>query len=54
MQEKGAVDQKASDAELIALVCRAQEAIEAQGELDRSDLILFDFAKELLKQRLLV
>jgi hypothetical protein len=53
MQDEAGVDQKASDAELIALVRRAQEELEAHGELNQMNLLLRDFAKELLKQRLL-
>ena len=53
MKDTAAVDQKASDAELIALVRQAQEALEAHGELNQVNLLLHDFARELLKQRLL-
>ena len=53
MQDEAGVDQKASDAELIALVRRAQEELEAHGELNQVSLLLRDFARELLKQRLL-
>jgi len=53
MQDEAGVDQKASDAELIALVRRAQEELEARGELNQMNLLLRDFARELLKQRLL-
>ena len=53
MQDEAGVDQKASDAELIALVRRAQEELEAHGELNQMNLLLRDFARELLKQRLL-
>ena len=53
MQEKAGVDQRASDAELIALLCNAQDEIEVHGELNELNLLLHDFARELLKQRLL-
>ena len=53
MQDEAGVDQKASDAELIALVRRAQEELEAHGELNQMNLLLRDSARELLKQRLL-
>jgi predicted RNA-binding Zn ribbon-like protein len=51
MQDEAVVDQKASDAELIALVRRAQEELEAHGELNQVSLLLRDFARERLKQR---
>ena len=54
MQDKAGVDRKASDAELIALLRKVQEAIEAQGELNELNLLLQDFARELLKKRLLL
>ena len=53
MQDKVGVDQRASDAELIALLCNAQDEIEAHGEWNELNLLLHDFARELLKQRLL-
>jgi hypothetical protein len=53
MQDEAGVDQKASDAELIALVRRAQEELEAHDESNQLNLLLRDFARELLKQRLL-
>ena len=54
MQDEAAgVDQKASDAELIALVRRAQEELEAHTELNQVNLLFRDFERELLKQRLL-
>jgi hypothetical protein len=53
MQDKAGVDQRTSDAELIALLYKAQDNIEAHGELNELNLLLHDFAKELLKQRLL-
>jgi len=46
------VDQKASDAELIALLCKTEAEIDVHGELNESNLLLNDFARELLKQRL--
>jgi hypothetical protein len=52
MQDKSAADQKISDAELIALVRKAQQEFEAHGDLNKVDLLLRDFAKELLDQRL--
>jgi hypothetical protein len=52
--DKEGVVERASDAELIALVRRVQEEIEARGELNELNLLLRDFARELLKQRLLL
>jgi hypothetical protein len=52
MQNKSRADQKISDAELIALVRKAQQEFEAQAELNEVNLLLRDFAKELLQQRL--
>jgi hypothetical protein len=54
MQDKAGVDQRVSDAELMALVCKAQEEIEANGDLNELNLLLRDFAKELLKNRFLL
>jgi len=54
MQDKAGVDHKASDAELISFVRKTQEEIEAHGELNELNLLLRDFAKELLKHRLLI
>jgi hypothetical protein len=54
MQDEGGIDQRASDAELMALVRRAQEELEAHGESNQVNLLLRDFARELLKQRLLL
>jgi len=54
MQGKAGVDQKASDAELIALLCKTQAEIDVHGELNELNLLLHDFARELLKQRLLL
>lgn len=53
MQEMVGVDQKASDAELMILLRRAQEEIDAHAELNEVNLLLLDFARELLKKRLL-
>jgi hypothetical protein len=53
MNDTEAIDQKASDAELIALVGRLPEELEEHGELNQVNLLLRDFARELLKQRLL-
>jgi hypothetical protein len=54
MKVTAEVDHKVSDAELIALVRGAQEELEAHGELNQANLLLRDFARELLKQRLLL
>ena len=43
---------KTSDAELIALVRQTQQGSAERGKLNDADLLLLDFAKELLKQRL--
>jgi hypothetical protein len=53
MQDNAGVDQEVSDAELIALLGRAQEEIEAHGELNELNLLLRDFVRKLLKQHLL-
>ena len=52
-QDRG-VDETVSDAELIALFCRALDEVEVHGELDELNALLRDFARELLKWRLLV
>jgi hypothetical protein len=52
MQDKSGAALKISDAELIALVRKAQQEFNAHGELNEANLLLRDFAKELLKQRL--
>jgi hypothetical protein len=52
MQDKPGADQKISDAELIALVRKAHQQFEAHGELDAVNVLLRDFAVELLKERL--
>jgi hypothetical protein len=54
MLDKPDNDLKVSDAELIAFVRKAQEEIEAHGELNALNLLWCDFATELLKQRLLL
>jgi hypothetical protein len=54
MQEMAGMDHKASDAELIAMVRKTQEELEAHGELNELNLLLRDFARELLKRRLLI
>jgi hypothetical protein len=41
------------DAELIASVRQTQDQFEARGELNELNVLLRDFARELLKQRLL-
>ena len=52
MQVTAEVDHKVSDAELIVLLRGAQGELEAHGELNQVNLLLCDFARELLKQRL--
>jgi hypothetical protein len=52
IQNKVGVAQKISDVELIALLCQAQDEIEAQGRSNEAPVLLADFAKELLNQRL--
>jgi hypothetical protein len=54
MQEMVGVDQRASDAELMTLLRRAQEEIDAHAELNEVNLLLLDFVRELLKKRLLI
>ena len=54
MQKMAGVDQKASDAEVMTLLRRAQKEIDAHGELSEVNLLLRDFARELLKKRLLI
>jgi hypothetical protein len=51
-QSPPAPAQKISDAELIALLFQAQHEIEAQGRPNEAPVLLADFAKELLNQRL--
>lgn len=54
MLDKPDNDLKVLDAELIAFVRKEQEEIKAHGELNALNLLLCDFATELLKQRLLL
>jgi hypothetical protein len=54
MKVTAEVDHKVSDAELIALLRGVQEELEAHGELNQVSLLLRDFVRELLKQRLLL
>ena len=54
MQGMVGVDQRASDAELMTLLRRAQEEIDAHAELNEVNLLLLDFVRELLKKRLLI
>ena len=42
-QDRG-VDETVSDAELIALFCRALDEVEVHGELDELKVLLRDFA----------
>jgi hypothetical protein len=49
MQDKSGVEQKISDAELLALVGKAQEEIQAHDGLIEQNLLLRDFAGEVLK-----
>jgi hypothetical protein len=46
MQDKAGVDQKASVAELIALLREAQEELEAHGDLNEVNFLLRDLARE--------
>jgi hypothetical protein len=51
--EHGAeADPKLSDVELLALLTKAQEAIEGSNGANEADLLLRDFARELMKNRL--
>jgi hypothetical protein len=52
MRVTAEVDHKVSDAELIGLLRGTQEELKAHGELNQVNLLLHDFARELLKQRL--
>jgi hypothetical protein len=54
MKVTAEVDHKVSDAELIALLRGVQQELEAHGELNQVSLLLRDFVRELLKQRLLL
>jgi len=54
MQDKVGVDPKVlNDVELIALVCETQELIEAHGEWNELNVLLRDFAAELVKRSVL-
>jgi hypothetical protein len=54
MQDKVGVDPKVlNDVELIALVRETQEEIEAHGEWNELNVLLRDFAAELVKRRVL-
>jgi hypothetical protein len=54
-QDEVKVAQRISDADLIALVFKAQEAIETDAaESIEPNLLLLDFARELLRKRMLV
>lgn len=53
MRGKPVVHQKASVAELILILRKTQKEIAAHGELNESNLLLYDFVKELLKRHLL-
>ena len=46
MQDKAGVDQKASVAELIALLRMPQDELEAHGVLNKVNLLLRDLARE--------
>jgi len=52
MQKKGEIARRISDAELIALYCRTEDEIEAHSKSNYLNLLLADFANELLQQRL--
>ena len=52
MQDKAEVEQRVSDAELIALVSEVQDEIAVHGRVNESNLLLRDLARELLKKRL--
>jgi hypothetical protein len=52
MQDKKEVDETVSVAQLIAWVSEVQEEIEVHGRVNESNLLLHDFARELLKKRL--
>jgi hypothetical protein len=47
-------DHGVSDGELMALLRTSQQEKEAHGELNELNLLLHDFARELLKRRLLL
>jgi hypothetical protein len=52
--DRAGVNQKTSIAELIASMRKIEEEIAAHGELNEPNLLLRDFAMELLKQKLLL
>ncbi len=54
MQDMARVDHGVSDVELMALLRRSQQEKEAHGGLNELNLLLHDFARELLKRRLLL
>jgi hypothetical protein len=47
-------DPKLSDVELLALLTKTQEALERSNGANEADLLLRDFARELMKNRLRV
>jgi hypothetical protein len=51
-QDRMEADPKLSDVELLALLAKAQEAIEGSNGANEADLLLRDFARELMKNRL--
>jgi hypothetical protein len=51
--QAGVAQKVLDDAELIASVRQTQDQFEAHGELNELNVLLRDFARELLKQRLL-
>jgi hypothetical protein len=51
-QDGAEADPKLSDVELLALLTKAQEAIEGSNVANEVDLLLRDFARELMKNRL--
>lgn len=54
MEDKAGVDPKVlNDVELIALVRETQEEIDAHGEWNELNVLLHDFAAELVKRRVL-
>jgi hypothetical protein len=53
-QDGAEADPKLSDVELLDLLTKAQEAIEGSNGANEADLLLRDFARELMKNRLRV
>ncbi len=54
MEDKAGVDPKVlNDVESIALVRETQEEIDAHGECNEFNVLLHDFAAELVKRRVL-